>query len=66
MSPSFWDNSAHYKAGMMILDSNGKMHDWPDSGNTLTETLGVRPVISIRGDIEMSGSGTKADPYEYK
>lgn len=66
MSPSFWDNSAHYKAGMIILDSNGKMHDWPNSGNTLTESLGLRPVISIRGDIEMSGSGTKADPYEYK
>lgn len=66
MSPSFWDNSAHYKAGMIILDSNGKMHDWPNSGNTLTESLGLRPVISIRGDIEMSGSGTKADPFKYK
>lgn len=66
MSPSFWDNSAHYKAGMIILDSNGKMHDWPNSGNTLTESLGLRPVISIRGDIEMSGSGTKTDPFKYK
>ena len=66
MSPSFWDNSAHYKAGMIILDSDGKMHDWPNSGNTLTESLGLRPVISIRGDIEMSGSGTKTDPFKYK
>ena len=66
MSPSFWDSSAHYKAGMMILDSDGRMHDWPDSGNTLTENLGLRPVISIRGDIEMDGSGTASDPYKYK
>lgn len=65
MSPSFWDNSAHYKAGMMILDSNGKMHDWPDDGNTLTSSLGLRPVISIRGDFEMSGEGTSSDPYKY-
>lgn len=66
MSPSFWDNSAHYKAGMMIFDYDGTMHDWPSSGDTLTESLGLRPVISIRGDLEMTGSGTETDPYKYK
>ena len=65
MSPSFWDNSAHYKAGMIVVDSNGRMNDWPDGGNTLTASLGLRPVISIRGDLQMSGDGTAANPYQY-
>lgn len=66
ISPSFFDNNSHHKIGMMVLGSTGKLHDWPDSGNTLTETLGLRPVISIRGDIEMTGTGTATDPYQYK
>lgn len=66
MSPSFWDNNSHKKVGMMVLDPNGKLHDWPDSGNTLTATLGLRPVITIRGDLEMTGTGTSTDPYTYK
>ena len=66
MSPSFWDNNSHKKAGMMILATNGRLHDWPSSGNTLTSTLGIRPVITIRGDLEMTGTGTSSDPYKYK
>lgn len=66
MSPSFWDNSAHYKAGMLIMSSSGKIHDWPDGGNTLTASLGLRPVISIKGDVEMQGDGTSSSPYEFK
>lgn len=66
MSPSFWDNAAHYKAGMLLLDADGLINDWPSSGNTLTGKLGIRPVISIRGDLEMTGDGTKANPYKYK
>lgn len=66
MSPSFWDASAHYKVGMVILKNDGMMHDWPSSGNTLTENLGIRPVISIRGDLSMSGNGTEINPYKYK
>ena len=65
MSPSFWDNGSHYRAGMFAVSSYGKMHDWPDGGNTLTATLGLRPVISIRGDMEMDGDGTASNPYEY-
>lgn len=65
MSPSFWDNSAHYKAGMIIVDSNGRMNDWPYGGNTLTASLALRPVISIRGDLEMTGNGTASNPYQY-
>lgn len=65
MSPSFWDNSAHYKIGMCLLNSTGYINDWPDDGNTLTSSLGIRPVISIKGDMEMSGEGTSSDPYKY-
>lgn len=65
MSPSFWDNSAHYKAGMVVVDANGRMNDWPEGGNTLMASLGLRPVISIRGDIQMTGDGTASNPYKY-
>ena len=66
MSPSFWDNSAHYKAGMCIMSSSGKIHDWPSDGNTLTSSLGIRPVISVKGDLEMQGDGSSSSPYEFK
>ena len=65
MSPSFWDNNSHYKAGMLVLDSSGKIDDWPSNGNTLTASLAIRPVISIRGDKEMTGTGTANDPYKF-
>lgn len=65
MSPSFWDDSANHKAGMMIYEPDGRMHDWPYGGGTITASLGMRPVISIRSDIEMSGDGTSLKPYKY-
>lgn len=66
MSPSFWDNAVHYKVGMLVLDADGHINDWPNKGDTLTGKLGIRPVISIRGDLEMAGNGTKENPYKYK
>lgn len=66
MSPSFYEiEPSTHKAGMLILGSNGKIHDWPTSGNTLTESLALRPVISIRGDLKMHGTGVKVDEYAY-
>ena len=63
MSPSFWDNNTK-KAGMLILTTVGKISDWPSSGNTLTESLGIRPVVSISSDITLSGNGTISNPYQ--
>ena len=64
MSPSFWDDSQHYKVGMVIIGVNGEMHDWP-SANTIADTLGLRPVISVRGDREIIGTGEVGNPYRY-
>ena len=66
MSPSFWDHGSHYKIGIMHLSSSGALNDWPGSGNTVTENIGLRPVISIRGDLEMTGNGTASNPYQFK
>ena len=66
MSPSFWDHGTHYKIGIMTLNSDGALNDWPGSGNTVTETIGLRPVISIRGDLEMDGDGTASNPYKFQ
>ena len=65
MSPSFWDDASHHKIGMIILGSRGQMHDWPSNGNTLTSSLGFRPVITVRGDRNITGTGTAGDPYHY-
>ena len=47
----------HYSYGF-CLTSSGFMAD-----NTLTATIGVRPVVSILPDISVSGSGHWNDPY---
>lgn len=65
MSPSFWDYEFHYKIGIMHFVSNGAISDWPSS-DTVLEELGLRPVISIRGDLEMTGTGLSGNPYKYK
>ncbi len=64
MSPSFWDMASHYKSGMIVLGSDGSMHDWTNE-NTITNSIGLRPVISIRGDLEVKGNGTLTDPYRF-
>ena len=64
MSPSFWDHQSHYKTGMMELTASGALNDWP-SENTITDSIGLRPVISIRGDLEMTGDGTATNPYQF-
>ena len=63
MSPSFWDNSVHYKAGILVMGRSGNIHDWPSNGNTLTSSLALRPVISLKADVKITGSGTQRDPY---
>lgn len=66
MSPSFWDHQYHYKIGMMHIASSGAIDDWPNGNETVTQPIGIRPVISIRGDLEMEGTGLSSDPYKYK
>jgi hypothetical protein len=63
MSPSFYDGTK--KIGFMCVNSTGTLNDWPSS-NTLADSLGIRPVITIRGDKSMTGKGTSASPYTYE
>lgn len=65
MSPSFWDNASHHKVGMFVMEPDGSASDWPGD-NTLATKLGFRPVISIRGDLDMAGSGAESDPFRYE
>ena len=47
----------------MVL-TTGSITDWIDS-NTITNTGAIRPVITVNGDKEITGSGTSSDPYKF-
>ena len=55
MSPFFYTSS---QAAVFIVQSNGLIFYW----NVLA-TLGIRPVINLRADVSLSGTGTTSDPY---
>ena len=46
-------------AGVFYVDSGGEPGAW-----NVTHKLGVRPVINLRGDLSVTGTGTSTDPYE--
>lgn len=53
--------SPQYKqAVMFIMGTNGELY----SGATEWSEVGVRPVINIRADVALSGSGTTSDPFK--
>ena len=60
MSPSWYDygKGAH----VFYVRSSGYLDD--DSNVTWTTGPGVRPVINIRADIQLTGSGTISDPFK--
>lgn len=63
ISPSFYDFTRK-NGGVFMMGYNGKLIDWIGGlGNNL---LGVRPVITIDGNYEMTGNGTKDNPYIYE
>lgn len=54
---SFFNSSAHN----FYINVNGYVFN---SGSiSVTNDGGVRPVINLRADIEITGSGTSTDPY---
>ena len=58
MSPSYfysWGNVAY----LFYVDTNGTLTYSSSSG-----TLGVRPVINLKADVTITGSGTTTDPYK--
>lgn len=63
ISPSFYDP---YKenVGVFLVKSDGSINDFLNN-NTTTNAIGIRPVITISGNYELAGSGTKNDPWHY-
>lgn len=55
MSPSSYSGSA----GVFCVGSNGRL-GWYG----VRSAVGVRPVINLRGDLFVTGTGTSTDPYE--
>ena len=58
----YWTMSPFYFGGgyayVFFVYSNGSF----GSGSVVT-VIGVRPVINLRGDIQLTGAGTSTDPY---
>ena len=55
MSPNRF-NSGY--ARVFFVYSTGSL-----SNRYVNSTYGVRPVVNLRADIQLSGSGTASDPY---
>lgn len=56
MTPNyFYDNETF----VFVLDSSGRI----SASNDVTRAYGVRPVINIRSDIAITGTGSQTDPF---
>ena len=55
MSPYHFNGSL---AGVFIVRSDGNIYSY-----RVDSTYGVRPVLSLKSDVQLSGSGTMTDPY---
>ena len=61
LSPVSYDNTNKI-AKIFTIDKNGSL----SVTDGLTNELAIRPIITINGNIEMIGDGTKDNPYEIK
>ena len=60
---SYWTMSPYnYSsgAGVFIVSSNGFL----TITDSVTRAIGVRPVINLRADVQITGSGTTTDPFK--
>ncbi len=59
----YWTMSPHslyyQNALVFVIYSNGQISNC----NNINELLGMRPVINLHSDIELTGTGTMSDPY---
>lgn len=59
----YWTMSPYYFNGsyalVCIMYSSGALYN-----NRVHYSYGVRPVINLRGDLSVTGTGTSTDPYE--
>lgn len=63
LSPAYYDSNLS-TVGLFIVPSDGAITDWPD-GNTITNSGAIRPVITVNGNLTITGSGTSGDPYRF-
>ena len=59
MTPAYYI-AAWNEAHSFYIGSVGHLHF---DGNSVSSSFGVRPVINLRADLNLSGSGTSTDPY---
>ncbi len=62
LSPSYYDENNKI-GNVMMITTDSTLTD--STSTLLTSELGLRPVITINGNYEMSGDGTKSNPYRY-
>lgn len=62
LSPAYYDPNQQ-NANVFIVSSKGVITDW--TSGLLTNSYNIRPVITINGNISMTGDGTKSNPYTY-
>lgn len=63
LSPSYYD-TVRQNTNVFIFNTNGTLFDY--SGSLLEGYYYLRPVITISGNYNMLGDGTKANPYRYE
>lgn len=63
LSPAYYDSNLS-TVGLFMVPTNGAITDWPN-GNTITNSYALRPVITVNGNLEITGSGTSSDPYHF-
>ena len=59
---AYWTMSPDYFSTNAYIFSIGR--DGSQLGTTLTATYSIRPVINLRADVQLTGSGTTSDPYK--
>ena len=60
LSPGYYD-STQGNGGVFFVDTTGAVTDW--SRSLLTASYALRPVITIDGNLELTGDGTLSNPY---
>jgi len=58
MSPYSYSSSETYRARLFVVTTVGQLN----SGRVILG-YGMRPVINLRSDVELTGTGTMSDPY---
>lgn len=61
LSPAYYDPT-QANGGVFYVSSTGLLSDW--SRSLLTATYGIRPVITIDGNLDLTGDGTLSNPYK--